>query len=64
LSVDLLQGHYANAVQLINRSERVMCQGDLLPIDLKVRRGTDGCVIDVSFNVIDIVVIDVKVRRV
>eukprot|EP00775_Hariotina_reticulata_P002357 gene2357-2663_t len=33
-------GHYANAVQLINRSERVMCQEEPLPIDLKVRRGT------------------------
>lgn len=34
-----LQGHYGDAVALINRSEVVMCQGEPLPIDLRVRRG-------------------------
>jgi len=33
------QGHYGDAVALINRSEVVMCQVDALPIDLRVRRG-------------------------
>jgi hypothetical protein len=33
------QGHYGDAVALINRSEMVMCQGEALPIDLRVRRG-------------------------
>jgi len=36
------QGHYDNAVQLINRTELVMCQQEPLPIDLKIRRGAPG----------------------
>lgn len=36
------QGHYGDAVALINRSEMVMCQGEPLPIDLRVRRGECG----------------------
>eukprot|EP00882_Tetradesmus_deserticola_P031297 GHRQ01035385.1.p2 GENE.GHRQ01035385.1~~GHRQ01035385.1.p2 ORF type:complete len:170 (+),score=85.49 GHRQ01035385.1:1467-1976(+) len=36
----MAMGHYNNAVQLVNRSEAVMCKEEPLPIDLKIRRGT------------------------
>jgi hypothetical protein len=34
-----VQGHYGHSVALINRAEMVMCKGEPLPVDLRIRRG-------------------------